>query len=46
MNDQLEALANDNKDCNPYIRELKDKLLPPIDLEKNLQFQESLSEYY
>ena len=31
-------MADNDEDCNPYIRDLKDMLLPPLDLEKNLAF--------
>jgi hypothetical protein len=38
-------MGENDEDCNPYIRDLKDMLLPPLELEKNLSFVESLAEF-
>lgn len=46
INKRLNEIAAEGGDCNPYIVELKDKLLPPLDLDRNIQFQETLTEFY
>ena len=44
INKKLQDIAEAEEDCNPYIRELKDKLLPPLELSKNLGFKDSLND--